>query len=280
MGRHAVLVMGPAGAGKSTLCAALMTHLQTVGRTAHLVNLDPAAEEFEYSPTIDIRDLISLEDAMSELQYGPNGGLIYCYEFLLSNLDWLDSELGDYDEDFLIIDCPGQIELYTHFPYMQRLCSHLTQHHGFRVCGLYLLDAQFLPDPAKYFSGVMTAVSAMVGLNIPFLNLLTKMDIAKRSMNIRDITPYLDPTTALLYDQSVADDDSLGFGVPMRSEKFRNLTEAIAGIVDNQSLVRFLPIDLTKDESLEELVLHVDIATQFDEDREPHEPEDEGPEQQ
>lgn len=78
--RYAVLVTGPAGAGKSTFCASLITHAQTIGRSVHLVNLDPAADKFEYEPTIDIRDLINLEDVMEELEFGPNGGLIYCFE--------------------------------------------------------------------------------------------------------------------------------------------------------------------------------------------------------
>ena len=82
--RYAVLVTGPAGAGKSTFCASLMTHLHTSRRTGHLVNLDPAAapDSFEYTPSIDIKDLISVEDAMSELGYGPNGGLVYCFEYV------------------------------------------------------------------------------------------------------------------------------------------------------------------------------------------------------
>lgn len=80
--RYAVLVTGPAGAGKSTFSTAFMTHLRNSKRTAHLVNLDPAAspESFEFKPVIDIKDLISLEDVMSELEYGPNGGLVYCFE--------------------------------------------------------------------------------------------------------------------------------------------------------------------------------------------------------
>jgi len=100
--------LGPAGAGKSTLCTSLITHLQTVKRTGHLFNLDPAArtESFEYEPSIDIRGLISLEDVMTEYGYGPNGGLIYCFEYLIQNLDWLDEELGDYENDYIIIDCP------------------------------------------------------------------------------------------------------------------------------------------------------------------------------
>lgn len=80
--RYAVLVTGPAGAGKSTFSNSFMTHLRTTRRTAHLVNLDPAAnaESFEYEPAIDIKDLVSLEDVMGELNYGPNGGLVYCFE--------------------------------------------------------------------------------------------------------------------------------------------------------------------------------------------------------
>lgn len=80
--RYAVLVTGPAGAGKSTFCNGLMTHLQTAKRSGHLVNLDPAANSgaFEYEPSIDIRDLISLDDVMEHLGYGPNGGLVYCFE--------------------------------------------------------------------------------------------------------------------------------------------------------------------------------------------------------
>lgn len=78
--RYAVLVTGPAGAGKSTFSGSFLAHLQNSRRSGHLVNLDPAAEKFDYAPSIDIRDLVSLEDVMGELGYGPNGGLVYCFE--------------------------------------------------------------------------------------------------------------------------------------------------------------------------------------------------------
>ena len=38
-----------------------------------MANLDPAAESFDYSLAFDIRDLISVEDVMEELDLGPNG---------------------------------------------------------------------------------------------------------------------------------------------------------------------------------------------------------------
>lgn len=51
-------------------------------RTLDIINLDPAAEHFDYQPLADIRDLITVDDAMEdeELKFGPNGGLVFCME--------------------------------------------------------------------------------------------------------------------------------------------------------------------------------------------------------
>lgn len=177
--RYAVLVTGPAGAGKSTFCNALITHAQTLKRPVHLFNLDPAAERFEYEPTVDIRDLINLTDVMEELEFGPNGGLVYCFEYLLNNLDWLEDELGEYEDDYLIIDCPGQIELYTHIPLLPRLANYLQTQLNFRVCATYLLDSQFMQDKSKFFAGVMSAMSCMLSLGISMVCIMSKMDLVK-----------------------------------------------------------------------------------------------------
>ena len=64
-------------------------------------------------------DLISLQDAMEELDLGPNGGLVYCMEYLLDNMDWLKDELDKYDdEEYIVFDCPGQVllEVFDLFP--------------------------------------------------------------------------------------------------------------------------------------------------------------------
>ena len=49
-------------------------------RNVRVINLDPAAEKFDYNCDIDIRELISVSDVMTKLKYGPNGALIYCME--------------------------------------------------------------------------------------------------------------------------------------------------------------------------------------------------------
>jgi GTPase SAR1 family protein len=71
--------MGPAGAGKSTYCNAFQRHCDTISRTVHVANLDPAAEAFEYTAAIDIRELITVADVMEEFGFGPNGALVYRY---------------------------------------------------------------------------------------------------------------------------------------------------------------------------------------------------------
>jgi predicted ABC-type ATPase len=40
--------MGPAGSGKSSYCARLAEHMQAIQRSVHVVNLDPAADQFSY----------------------------------------------------------------------------------------------------------------------------------------------------------------------------------------------------------------------------------------
>ena len=78
-----------------------------------MVNLDPAAEYFAYDPDVDIRELIAIEDVMEdeELRLGPNGGLVFCMEHLTENFDWLKDEMDPVDDDYFLIDCPGQIEV-------------------------------------------------------------------------------------------------------------------------------------------------------------------------
>lgn len=271
---------GPAGAGKSTFCATLVSHAHSLGRSVHLFNLDPAAENFEYEPTIDIRELISLADVMEEMDLGPNGGLVYCFEYvyashasyLLNNLDWLENELGNFDNDYLIIDCPGQIELYTHFPVMTRFVSVMQEQYNFRVCASYLLDSHFMDDKPKYFAGVLSAMSVMINLDIPHINIMTKMDLVYHSNDKRgpkytqrkEMERYMDPDPLLLADEANAETNHMFF----------SLNQAIAHLIEDYSMVSFLPLDLTDEDSIAMALSSIDNLVQYGEDEEPAEPKD------
>ena len=95
----------------------------------------------------------------------------------------------------------GQIELYTHFPFLPSLVRHLSR-MDIRTCAVYLIESQFMEDKYKFFrygiifsfkiggpqtvsrisSGVLSAMSAMVNLEVPWINIMSKMDLVTRSI--------------------------------------------------------------------------------------------------
>ena len=114
MPTYGQVVIGPPGSGKSTYCAGMAEFLRGIGRKVAVINLDPANENLPYKCDIDISSLVTLGDVMDNLKLGPNGGLVYCMEYLEKNMDWLEKELGKLKGSYLLFDCPGQVELYTY----------------------------------------------------------------------------------------------------------------------------------------------------------------------
>lgn len=268
MSRVGVLVMGPAGAGKSTFCNAIISHMQTIGRRAHIVNLDPAAEPNKYEFTVDIRDLISLDDVVEEMDLGPNGALIYCFEYLMKNLDWLDDEIGDYNDEYLIFDCPGQIELYTHIPVLPNLIRYLQMRLNFNLCAAYLMESTFILDMSKFFSGSLAAMSSMILLELPHINILSKIDLVKDDFNKKKLKKFLNPDPMLLIKNEINNDMH-------NNDKFKKLNMTIAQLVDDFGMVQYLPLNSNDPDSVSTIISYIDDVTQWGESQEPKEPNDE-----
>ena len=93
----AQLVIGPPGAGKSTYCNGMHQFLGAIGRKCSIVNLDPANDKTSYPCALDVRDLVTLEEVMSEDHLGPNGGILYALEELEENFDWLEEGLKELE---------------------------------------------------------------------------------------------------------------------------------------------------------------------------------------
>ena len=264
--RYAQIVMGPAGSGKSTYCSTLVKHAEVSKRRVHVINLDPAAESFDYEPTVDIRELIGLSDAMDdeELKFGPNGGLVFCMEFLLENMDWFEEQVGGQDgamdDDYYLIDCPGQIELYTHMKVMRRFVDML-QSWNFRLCGVFLVDSHFMVDGATFLSGTMAALSVMVNLELPHVNVLSKMDLLGATAR-KQLDNFLHPNTRDLSSSSLSNNFN---------EKYRALTDSLGKVLDDYSLVKYFPLDITDEDNIADLFLMIDNTIQFGEDQDGYE---------
>jgi GTPase SAR1 family protein len=268
------------------------------------VNLDPAIEDEQQFDqegniaadsniennniyTFSITDLITLQDVMEEMELGPNGALMYCMEFFITQMhDWLSEQLQDYSDDYLIFDCPGQIELYSHVPLMRQFTEELTR-LGYRVATVYCMDAQFVHDPTKFMSGTLMALSAMTMFqDCPHYNILTKVDIVKQQLKkpneqvnqvdiYEELEDYLNPDT-----------DNLLYKIQMQNttfatnEKFLGLHKAIAEIISEYNLVSFIPFDVSDEESIEYALSCIDHGIQYGEDLEPHDPYEDAQEEE
>ena len=128
------IVVGSPGSGKSTYCYGKHQLFSALNRPISIVNLDPANDNIPYPCAIDVASLITLQDVMSEHGLGPNGGMLYCMEYLEANYDWLEDRLKELGKDaYVLFDLPGQVELSTNHNSLKHIIEKLGK-SGFRVC--------------------------------------------------------------------------------------------------------------------------------------------------
>jgi GTPase SAR1 family protein len=106
--------------------------MSAIGRKSAVVNLDPANDATGYPCALDIRSIITLDQIMDEEGLGPNGGVMYALEELEENIEWLEEGLSRLGKDYVLFDCPGQVELFTHHASLRKIFMRL-QKMGYRV---------------------------------------------------------------------------------------------------------------------------------------------------
>ena len=209
--------------------------------------------------------------------------------FLLDNLDFLTKDIDPLTEEYLIIiDMPGQIELYTHIPIVPALVKHLTRTGALNVslCAAYLLESTFVVDRAKYFAGTLSAMSAMIMLEVPHVNILSKMDLVKGTLPRKDMKRFINPDASLLDDDPADTSEAIqssndGTADPSASKSlmaggsFKRLNRAVAQLIDDFSMVSFLQLDVQDEDSVGAILSYIDDAIQYHEAQEPREPNDE-----
>ena len=233
------LVMGPAGSGKSTYCLEIYKYLSETNRFAKIINIDPSIDNMEYPNSIDIRNLINVVEVMEEFYLGPNGALLFCMEYLMDNLDWLENEINNSFENHLIIDLPGQIELYSHNNLMKELTIYLSSKCNLNIVGLFLVDCQFIADIGKFFSGTIVALSCMLSLDAPHYNILNKLDLIKNSPK-QILEKFLYPSSNILINDLKM----------IINYKYKKLTLKISKLLEDFSMVHYIPLDVSSSDKI------------------------------
>jgi len=116
---------------------------------------------------------VNLSEIMEEQDLGPNGAQVAAADMIAMNARELAEVLETFETSYILIDTPGQIELFT-----------------FRASGPVLIDAfgrddsalVYLNDPALvktasgFVSSVLLSATVQFRHGLPFINVLSKSD--------------------------------------------------------------------------------------------------------
>ena len=181
----AIFIIGTAGSGKSLLTANLFDYYTKAGSFAGVLNLDPGVENLPYSCDVDVRDYVDMVSIMRQYDLGPNGAMIMASDLIASKIDDLQRDVDNVNPDYLIIDTPGQIELFAY------RSSGPFFVHNFNVeqkAAIFLHDGSLVTTPTNFVSMALLASSIRLRLNLPLIDALTKIDLIED--RIRDILKW------------------------------------------------------------------------------------------
>jgi len=198
-----IFVVGTAGAGKSSLVTAFQRWARFLEVDALTINLDPGAERVHYDPEFDVRDLISLSDVMSEYDLGPNGAQILAADLVAAQAEDVFDEIEGISGDILVVDTPGQVELFA----FREASSHLVQVIGQgRACLVFLFDPMLSQTPSGFVSQMLLSSIVHFRLGLPTANFLSKSDLLEPEIleKIIEWGENLDVLEAALYEESAA----------------------------------------------------------------------------
>jgi hypothetical protein len=184
-----VIVVGPAGSGKSTFVKTFSDYLRSKEYDTKAVNLDPASDAI-YNAHADVRDFVKAEDVMRRYKLGINGALLKSMELAVGYIHELI-----LNGDFVLYDTPGQMELFLYskagIKMLEEISSTLT-------AGIFLADSEVASTPENFVS--ILAQCAVVSLRtaIPTLTVFNKCDIADVKFSISELEVLLSKKRGVL----------------------------------------------------------------------------------
>jgi GTPase SAR1 family protein len=196
---------------------------------------------------------------MLKKKLGPNGALVYCMEYLLEHIEWLEEQTESFAENsYFLFDCPGQLELYSHYDIMTNIINALKR-RGFSLCSVFCLDCTFLQEQSKFISGNVLSLATMIQMELPHLTIMTKCDLISKTKLYNKIEDGIE-TGDLIKELS-----------PMMGKKMSKLNNVLINFVENYSLVQFNTLNLNDEESISAVLYNADNVLQYFESQEPRE---------
>ncbi len=167
-------VIGSAGSGKTLFTLALKTQLTYSEENIISVNLDPAVKKTPYSPEVDIRDYVNIDNIVFEEEVGPNAALMLSYEKATTVIDQIIRDINYYSPEVVIIDTPGQLELFI----LKKVGLDVI--NSLRIdkqLAFYLIDSHAALDAEDLITQLLLATICHFRLKMPIYLVLSKTDL-------------------------------------------------------------------------------------------------------
>jgi GPN-loop GTPase len=170
-----IFITGTAGSGKSLLTSKLVQWYKDNNFYAISLNLDPGVISLPYEPDVDVRNYIDIGMIMSQHDLGPNGALIMASDLIATKLDEIQDEVFSLNPDFVVVDTPGQIELFIFRASGPFFVSNFQSDNKINI---FTFDGILASSsPMNFISIALMATSVRLRLNISQIDVMTKRDL-------------------------------------------------------------------------------------------------------
>ncbi len=173
-----IVMMGPAGSGKTTLAAALGKWIEENQEySVGYVNLDPGVRVLPYKPDFDVREWFTIEKIMEQEGLGPNGAMMRASELLAERRRDLRKIIRSIRKEIVIIDTPGQSEIFIFREAGPKITDALKLIAT--TIGVYLVDPTITSLVSELATSLFMGLITQLRLDIPVVPAITKADIVR-----------------------------------------------------------------------------------------------------
>jgi GTPase SAR1 family protein len=248
-------MVGTAGSGKSSLTNAYREWCLRHHYNAITVNLDPGVVDLPYAPDVDVREWISLEEVMADYGLGPNGAQVVCADLLALNATEIAERIDAFRTDFVLMDTPGQLELFV---FRSTGTVIVNQLHPDQALLAFVIDPALATTPTNFVSQLMLSAITQFRMNVPLVNVLSKIDIVAKSALETILRWGENPEQ--LYQEVMVDSPTLHY----------QISEGIMAIIQKmEALTQLIPISNETLEGMEDLYATIQHIFMGGEDLEP-----------
>ncbi len=189
----AIYITGTGGSGKSLLTSNLLQWYIDHDNFPITLNLDPAVSELPYPPDVDIRDHIDINNIIDAYGLGPNGAIIMAHDLISTKIQDIQLEVDELNPDYILIDTPGQIEL---FAYRSSGNYFISNFQADSKVTIFIMDGVLVSSPINFVSLSLLSTSINLRLKTSQINVLSKRDLIID--NLENILDWSHSDTTLL----------------------------------------------------------------------------------